>query len=71
MPSGISRQGLEAELEAADSVLQQYGHEFSGRIEVKLSSAMNFSKIAKDVIEMVEEHQDNAVWDVDGEILRM
>jgi hypothetical protein len=32
---------------------------------------MNFSKIAKDVIEMVEEHQDNAVWDVDGEILRM
>ena len=44
---------------------------YLGEIEVTLSSTMEFSKIAQNVIQMVEDHQENIVWDIDGGVVRI
>ena len=36
-----------------------------------LSSTVDFSKIAQNVIQMVEDHQENTVWDIDGGVVKM
>jgi hypothetical protein len=65
LPPGLTRQALEMEIEAVESVQQQYGREFSDELEVSLSSFVDFSGIVRDVSQMVKDQQNSTVWDID------